>query len=121
MRPIISVDRQWLHDAMCAQCGSMQGKVGNTYEAGKLNLIRYFDLFTTLVIIMSLADVTCIHVSTCSLIQVWNCALEVLKTHILSGKHASHIEPCSPFPPPGTFIHEPSMNHISLKKARPRC
>ena len=41
MRPIINVDRQWLHDGMYAQCGSMQGKVGNTYEAGKLNLIRY--------------------------------------------------------------------------------
>jgi len=35
-----------------------QGKVVNTYEAGKLNLT--------------------------SLIQVWNCALEVLKCHMLS-------------------------------------
>ena len=41
MRPITSVDYQWLHNDMCPQCDSIQGKVGNTYEAGKLNLTRY--------------------------------------------------------------------------------
>ena len=54
MRAITSVNHQWLYDGMCR---SIQGKVGNTYEAGKLNLTRYL---TYPIIFMMLPDVICI-------------------------------------------------------------
>ena len=37
--------------------------------------------------------------SSCSLIQVWNCAMEVLKGRVLSGEYKSHLIP------PGTFLY----------------
>ena len=81
---------------VCTYHFIVQGKAGNTYEAGKLNLLRYKctfrHTFQTFVCVATLLHV-CLLVHVCSLLQLWNCALQVMRDRFRDSKsiHVVHF------------------------------